>query len=169
MNLVTDGLPALALGMEPAEPGVMKRPPNPASANIFDRKMVGRLVWTGILMALISLGTGYFYWASGNPAWQTMIFTTLTLSQLAMALVARSDQESLFSIGIFSNKQMVRALLATFVLQLVVIYVPFMQKALNTQSLSLSDLAIALGLSAIVLLAAEMVKWIERRMRRTAA
>jgi Ca2+-transporting ATPase len=169
MNLVTDGLPALALGMEPAEPGVMKRPPNPASANIFDRKMVGRLVWTGILMALISLGTGYFYWAAGNPAWQTMTFTTLTLSQLAMALVARSDHESLFSIGIFSNKQMVRALLATFVLQLVVIYVPFMQKALNTQSLSPSDLAIALGLSAIVLLAAEMVKWFERRMRWTTA
>jgi Ca2+-transporting ATPase len=166
---VTDGLPALALGMEPAEPGVMKRPPNPASANIFDRKMVGRLVWTGILMALISLGTGYFYWAAGNPAWQTMTFTTLTLSQLAMALVARSDHESLFSIGIFSNKQMVRALLATFVLQLVVIYVPFMQKALNTQSLSPSDLAIALGLSAIVLLAAEMVKWFERRMRWTTA
>lgn len=163
MNLVTDGLPALALGMEPAEPGVMSRPPNPASANIFDRQMVTRLVWMGLLMAVISLGIGYFYWAAGNPAWQTMTFTTLTLTQMAAALVARSGRESLFRIGFFSNKQMVRAISATFILQLVVVYVPFFQRALKTQNLALTDLIISLGVSLIVLVVAEMVKWIERR------
>lgn len=163
MNLVTDGLPALALGMEPAEPGVMNRPPNPASANIFDRKMVTRLVWMGVLMAVISLGIGYFYWAAGNPTWQTMTFTTLTLTQMAAALVARSGHESLFRIGFFSNKQMVRAIIATFILQLVVVYVPFFQRALKTQNLALADLIFSIGVSLMVFVVAEVIKWVERR------
>jgi Ca2+-transporting ATPase len=165
MNLVTDGLPALALGMEPAEPGVMKRPPNPASVNIFDRRMVLGILWLGVLMAIISLGVGYFYWQAGIEYWQTMTFTTLTLSQMAAALAARSENTSLWKIGIFSNQQMLRAILTTFVLQLAVIYLPFMQNILNTDSLPVADLAIALGVSLLVLLIAEVVKWIERRQR----
>ncbi len=165
MNLVTDGLPALALGMEPAEPGVMERPPNPASANIFDRGMVTRLLWMGVLMAVISLGIGYFYWMAGNPAWQTMTFTTLTLSQMAAALASRTEKTSLRQIGIFSNAPMVRAILITFLLQLAVVYLPFFQGILNTNSLSARDLAIGIGVSLLVLVIAEVVKWFERRLK----
>jgi Ca2+-transporting ATPase len=163
MNLVTDGLPALALGMEPAEPGVMKRPPNPSSANIFDRPMVRDILWMGLLMAVISLAIGYMYWQAGSPVWQTMTFTTLTLSQMAAGLAARSDHESLFSIGILSNIQMVRAIITTFILQLVVIYLPFLQRILKTDSLSVQDLLLAIAASLIVLVMAEVVKWFTRR------
>jgi Ca2+-transporting ATPase len=166
MNLVTDGLPALALGMEPAEPGVMKRPPNPASVNIFDRPMVGGILWMGVLMAIISLGIGYYYWRTGAEYWQTMTFTTLTLSQLAAAMAARSQNTSLLKIGIFSNTSMWRALLTTFALQLMVIYVPFFQKILETESLPLADLAVGLGVSLLVVLIAEVVKWFERGRKR---
>ena len=163
MNLVTDGLPALALTMEPAEEGVMKRPPNPASANIFDRPMVRSILWMGLLMAIVSLAIGYGYWRLGLPNWQTMTFTTLTLSQMAVALVVRSEKESLLKIGIFSNKQMVRAILLTNVLQLAVIYIPFAQNIFGTMALSATDLAIAYGTSVSVLLIAEVVKWFLRR------
>lgn len=167
MNLVTDGLPALALAMEPAEKGVMKRPPNPSSANIFDRRMVRGILWLGIIMAVASLAIGYIYWLRGLPSWQTMTFTTLTLSQMAAALVVRSDRESLFKIGIFSNKQMVRAILATFVLQLVVVYLPFAQGLLGTVALSAVDLAIGIGVSVFIVLFAEVVKWLMRRSERS--
>jgi Ca2+-transporting ATPase len=165
MNLVTDGLPALALAMEPAEPGVMQRPPNPSSANIFDRPLVQRLLFLGILMAVISLGIGFFYWQSGASNWQTMTFTTLTLSQMAAALVVRSEKDSLLKVGIFSNKQMVRAILATLVLQLFVIYVPFAQGIFGTVALSAADLALAIGVSLFFILVAELGKGILRRSR----
>jgi Ca2+-transporting ATPase len=166
MNLVTDGLPALALGVEPAEPGVMKRPPNPSSANIFDRAMIRGLLWMGAIMAAASLLVGYLYWQAGNPAWQTMTFTTLTLSQMAAALTARAEQESLLKIGLFSNKSMLRAILLTLVLQLMVLYVPVFQRAMGTVALSLTDLGIAFAVCLTVLLVIEGIKWLEGRILR---
>jgi Ca2+-transporting ATPase len=163
MNLVTDGLPALALAMEPAETGVMQRPPNPSGANIFDRPMVRRLLLLGVLMAVISLGIGYFYWRAGAPNWQTMTFTTLTLLQMAAALVVRSEKDSLLKVGIFSNKPMVRAILATFALQLFVIYVPFAQGIFSTVALSATDLVLAIGVGLLFILVAELAKGIVRR------
>jgi Ca2+-transporting ATPase len=166
MNLVTDGLPALALGVEPAEPGVMKRPPNPSSANIFDRAMIRGLLWMGAIMAAASLLVGYLYWQAGNPAWQTMTFTTLTLSQMAAALAARAEGEPLLKIGLFSNKAMLRAILLTFALQLLVIYVPIFQRAMGTTALAITDLGIAFAMCLVVLLVIEVVKWIEARILR---
>ena len=163
MNLVTDGLPALALGVEQAEPGVMKRPPNPAAANIFDRAMISSLLWMGAIMAAASLLVGYFYWRAGLPAWQTMTFTTLTLSQMAMAVAARTERGSLLKIGLFTNRAMLRAIGLTFLLQLMVIYVPFFQRMLGTVALSLTDLAIGILVSVAVLLVIEGVRWIENR------
>jgi Ca2+-transporting ATPase len=164
MNLVTDGLPALALGVEPAEPGVMQRPPNPSSASIFDRAMIRGLLWMGAIMAAASLIVGYLYWQAGNPAWQTMTFTTLTLSQMAAALTARAERESLLKIGLFTNKAMVRAILLTFLLQLVIIYVPVFQRSLGTVALTLTDLGIAIIVCLVVLMVIEGVKWIEKRV-----
>ncbi|UCD97424.1 MAG: cation-translocating P-type ATPase [Chloroflexota bacterium] len=166
VNLVTDGLPGLALGIEPAEKNVMHRPPYPPDENVFGRGMARQILWVGIWMGLISLGIGYYYWSIGNPNWQTIVFTTLTLSQMGNALALRSQRESLFSIGLLSNKSMLNAVLLTFVLQIAVIYVPFLQSIFKTNPLSWQELLISLFLSTLVFWGVEFEKWIKRRADR---
>jgi Ca2+-transporting ATPase len=165
MNLVTDGLPALALGVEPAEQDVMERPPNPSSTRIFDRPLITGILWLGVIMAIVSLGVGYLYWSQGKASWQTMVFTTLVLSQVAMAVGTRGERVPLWRLGLFKNRSMVGAVILTVVLQLVVIYLPFMQNLFGTQPLTVTDLVIALILSLVALVMAEIVKGI--RYRRT--
>ena len=166
MNLVTDGLPALALVVEPAEKDVMRRPPNPASADIFDRWMVVNILWVGIVMAILSLLAGDLFLRRGQAYWQTMVFTTLTLSQMAFALAARSDHSSVFQIGLLKNRSLVGAILLTFVLQLALIYLPFLNQIFSTAPLKLADVLLAIGLSILLLLITEVVKWIERVVKR---
>jgi len=166
VNLVTDGLPGLALGIEPPEKKVMRRPPYPPNENVFARGMARDILWVGILMGLVSLGVGYYYWSIENPNWQTIVFTTLTLSQMGNALALRSERESLFKIGLFSNKAMLNAVLLTLVLQLAVIYVPFLQSIFKTNPLTISELVISLILSTIVFLGVEISKWLTRRADR---
>ncbi len=163
MNLVTDGLPALALGVEPAEKDVMERPPNPSSANIFDRPMVTGIILLGILMAIVSLAVGFVYYQRGSEIWQTMIFTTLVISQVAMAVGSRGERVPLWKLGYFANRSMISAVLLTLGLQLVVIYVPFMQELFGTQPLKPVDLTIALVLSLVALVVAETFKAIRYR------
>lgn len=166
VNLVTDGLPGLALGIEPAEKNVMKRPPYPPNENVFARGMASQIIWVGILMGLVSLGVGYYFWSIGNPNWQTIVFTTLTLSQMGNALALRSERESLFKIGLLSNKSLLNAVLLTLALQLAVIYVPFLQSVFKTNSLSGAELGISLVLSTIVFWGVEINKWWLRRADR---
>ena len=169
VNLVTDGLPGLALAIEPAERSVMQRPPYPPRENIFGRGMGRDILWIGLLMGLVSLGVGFLYYQmdpSASPAvWQTVTFTTLTLAQMGNALATRSDRDTLFQIGLFSNKAMVGSVLLTFVLQLAVIYVPFLNRAFSTTPLSLRDLLTSLGFSVIVFFAVELFKWIRQRRK----
>jgi Ca2+-transporting ATPase len=167
VNLVTDGLPGLALSIEPAEKKVMKRPPYPPDENVFGRGMARQILWVGILMGLVSLGVGYYFW-SQNPDgnWQTIVFTTLTLSQMGNALALRSDREPLFTMGLSSNRSLLNAVLLTFALQLAVIYIPFLQSIFQTKSLSWQELLISLVLSTIVFLGIEIDKWFKRRSDR---
>jgi Ca2+-transporting ATPase len=165
INLVTDGLPALALSVEPGEPDVMERSPHPPSENIFARGMGRHIAWVGFLIGLLPLVTGYLCWRGGNSAWQTMVFMILTLSQLSHAMAIRSGRFSLFSAGLFSNRAMFGAVALTFVLQLIVVYVPFMQQIFNTVPLRAGDLAICIGLSTVVFWAVEAEKWIVRKRR----
>lgn len=169
VNLVTDGLPGLALAVEPAERQVMQRPPYPPRENIFGRGMARDILWIGLLMGLVSLGVGYLYYRmdpSVSPAvWQTVTFTTLTLAQMGNALATRSDRETLWQIGLFSNKAMLGSVLLTFALQMAVIYVPFLNQAFSTTPLSLRDLMISLGFSVIVFLAVELFKWIRQQKK----
>ncbi|MCE1252426.1 MAG: cation-translocating P-type ATPase [Anaerolineae bacterium] len=162
INLVTDGLPGLAMTMEAAESDTMKRPPYNPKENIFARGMGRDIIWIGLLLGAVSLGMGYWAWSIGDPGWQTMIFTTVTLSQMGNALALRSEKESLFKIGLFSNKLLLGSVILTIALQLAVIYVPFLQEIFNTQALSLTDLAISPGLSLVVFAAVEAFKWILR-------
>lgn len=166
VNLVTDGLPGLALGVEPAERGTMRRPPYHPNENIFGRGMSRHIILFGLLMGLVSLGMGYWYWSTGNPDWQTMVFTTLTLSQMGHALAIRSGRDSLFSIGLLSNSFLLGAVLLTLVLQLAVVYVPFLQDVFSTVALPPADLAVALALSTVVFWGVELEKWLQRRSKR---
>lgn len=163
INFTTDGLPALALGLEPAERNTMNHPPYPADENFFSRGMARSIIWIGLLMGLVSFGSGYFYWRTGNTSWQTMLFTTLTLSQMGNALAMRSERDSLFKIGLFSNLPLLAAVLVTLGLQLAVVYVPFLQKIFTTEALSQSDLVVCLVLSSVVFWAVELEKWLIRR------
>jgi P-type Ca2+ transporter type 2C len=162
MNLVTDGLPALALSFEPAERNIMHRPPRSTTSGIFSGGMVRTIIGMGLVMTVVSLSVGYFYWRAGQASWQTMIFTTLVMSQIFFALAIRSERDSVFTIGLRSNPAMLGALFSTFLLQLAVIYIPFLQPIFKTTSLPIQDFALSLGLGTIVLWVFEVVKFIKR-------
>ena len=153
MNLVTDGLPALALGIEPPEKDVMKRPPYSATESVFGRGMPTFIVVFGIVLSILSLVTGYSLWAEGDPAWQTALFTTLVFAQLGMALSVRSERESLLRTGLLTNKAMLGAIAITIVLQLILIYWAPARQLFHLEALPLRDLliCIAVGLSVVIL------------------
>lgn len=170
INLVTDGLPGLALAVEPPEKGTMTRAPFKPGESVFSRGIGRQIIWIGIVMGAVSLAVGLAAWISqGRPdlgqggTWQTMIFTTLTLAQMGNALATRSNRYSLFTIGVTSNRVMLGAVLLTFVLQVAVIYLPFLQRLFNTEPLSLTELLICLVFSTFVFWAAEIEKWFIRR------
>jgi Ca2+-transporting ATPase len=166
MNLVTDGLPALALSVEPAERDTMQRPPRPPAEHLFARGMGRYILWWGLVMGVIALVAGYLPWHAGNPHWQTIIFTTLVLAQMAQALAVRSERDSLFRIGLWSNKPLLGALTLTLVLQLAVVYVPLLQHVFSTAALSPTDLGISVLLSTLVFWGVEFEKWLARRRGR---
>jgi len=163
INLVTDGLPALALGVERADPDTMKRPPHAPGESILARGLGTYLIWVGLLLGAVCLAAEYFARALGEGTWQTMVFTTLGLSQMGNALAVRSDRESLFKLGLLSNKFLLGAVLLTLVLQMAVIYLPFLQRIFDTTPLDWRELSISLALSTVVFVAVEISKWIKRR------
>ena len=164
INLVTDGLPGLALAVEKGESGIMKRSPFHPRESIFSRGMGSEILWIGILMGLVSLGVGYVYWLGDpNGPWQTMVFTTLTMAQMGNASAIRSNRDSVFTIGVFSNRLMIVAISITFVLQLMLIYVEFFHDFFRTEVLSASDLMVSLTASSLVFIAVEVYKWYRRR------
>jgi Ca2+-transporting ATPase len=162
MNLVTDGLPALALSVEPADPDIMQRPPHPPNEKVFARGTGTHIIWVGLMMALISLGVGYGYWSAGRQNWQTMLFTTLTLSQMAHVMAIRSERISVFRIGILTNKPAIAAVLLTVILQIALIYVPYLQNIFKTRPLSVADLFLSVLLSALIFAAVELEKLVRR-------
>jgi Ca2+-transporting ATPase len=164
INLVTDGLPGLALTVEPAEPGTMQRRPYPPGESIFGRGLGRDVIWVGLLMGLVSLGLGFWAWSTGRPTWQTMVFTTLTLSQMGNALATRSERSSLFTIGLLSNKLMLAAVLLTFALQMMLVYLPFLQNIFELLPLPAGDLGISLAVSVLPFVAIELKKrlWPQR-------
>lgn len=170
INLVTDGLPGLALAVEPAEPGTMHRPPYPPDQRIFDRGMIRDILWIGTLMAGVSLCLGYLEWVSGTAEtahWRTIVFTVLTIAQMGNALASRSQRHSLFRIGLFTNRAMLLAVLLTLTLQLLVIYLPPLQTVFRTVPLSSSDLGLCFAMGAVVMMAIEVKKALSSREETT--
>ena len=161
MNLVTDGLPALALGVEPAEEDVMRRPPQAATASIFGRGMVAFIVVLGLAASLVSLAVGLFAFRAGDAHWQTLLFTTLIFSSLALAVGVRSETQPFWKRPL-SNPALLGALVLTVALQLAAVYVPFLQRILGTTALP-PPTCLAFAAGASVLLAVEAWKWALRR------
>jgi P-type Ca2+ transporter type 2C len=163
INLVTDGLPGIALASEKAEHDIMKRPPRKTSESLFAEGIAYHILWVGLLMAGITLGTQAWAIKEGLGHWQTMVFTVLSLSQLGHVLAIRSDREFLYKQGIFSNLPLLGVVLFTFGLQLVVIYLPFANEVFKTQPLSFRELIICIGASAVLFHAVELEKWVKSR------
>jgi Ca2+-transporting ATPase len=162
VNLVTDGLPGLALAAEAGEPDLMKRPPRPPGESLFSGGLGAHVLCVGLLMGLLCLVTQA--WAIKTGAhWQTIVFTVLCLSQLGHALAVRSEKRSLFSMGVLSNKPLLYAILLTVGLQAAVIYLPWLNKIFRTAPLSLKELALVLALSSVIFFAVEAEKLARRR------
>lgn len=165
MNLVTDGVPGLALGLEPTEKDAMRRAPFAPNESIFSRGIGRHIAMIGALLALVSFGVGYGAYLHYGPTgpWGTMVFMTLTVSQLGHALAVRSNRESLFTIGVRTNNTLLWAVLVTLALQLAVVYTPFLQAFFQTQALDPYQIGICLVASTIVFWAVEAEKWFLRR------
>jgi Ca2+-transporting ATPase len=162
INLLTDGLPAVALAVEPPERNIMKRPPFHPNESIFSRGIGFHIIWVGLAMGIISLAMGWWYYTTGREDWQTMVFTVLTFSQIAHVLAIRSGWDSLFRVGLMSNKALLGAAITTVLLQFAVVYIPFLQGLFNTVSLPWNDLVVSLLLSSIIFWIVEIEKWVYR-------
>jgi Ca2+-transporting ATPase len=163
INLVTDGLPGLALASEPSDVNIMKRKPRNPQQNIFAGGMAWHILWVGLLMGIVTIGMQAYAIHVANSHWQTMAFSVLCFSQLGHVMSIRSESESIFKIGVLSNKPMLGALLLTVGLQLMIIYTPYFNDIFRTEPLTLFELAITLAVSAIVFWAVEIEKWIKRK------
>jgi Ca2+-transporting ATPase len=163
INLITDGLPGLALTVEPADKDIMNRPPRSPGENIFAEGLWLHILWVGLFIGALSLGSMAWALGRGDEHWQTIVFTVLTVSQLFHALAVRSETESLWRLGLTSNPQLLLAFTITLMLQLSVIYLPALNTIFHTQPLPPLDLLICLTLSSLVLVAVELEKWIRRR------
>ena len=163
VNLVTDGLPGLALAAEPAERGIMQRPPRAPQESLFTHGLWQHVLWVGLLIGGLCLLVQAWAMSTGHAHWQTMVFTVLTLTQLVHVMAIRSEKESLFVIGLFSNRPMALALIVTFLLQMATIYVPAFHPIFKTEALDAGELAACLVTSGVVLLAVELEKWLVRR------
>ncbi len=171
INLVTDGLPGLALSVEPAAPDTMDRPPHPPNESVLARGLGTYMLWVGPLMGLVALLPELLAHEAGGvlevgTGWRTMVFTTLALAQMGNALAIRSDRLLLAQLGLFTNPALLGAVALTFVLQMAVIYVPFLQNIFDTVPLNLEQLLLSLGFSTIIFIVVEGVKWIRQQVEK---
>lgn len=162
INLVTDGLPGLALAAERAEKKIMERPPARADESLFTKPTVVHIIWVGLLMTALTLGTQAWAINTGDTHWQTMVFTVLSLSQLGHVMAIRSN-ELIYRNGVFSNMSMSGALILTFALQMAVIYIPAANSVFHTQPLTPAELGICIGMALVLFHAVELEKWIRGR------
>jgi Ca2+-transporting ATPase len=161
VNFITDGLPGLALASEPAEADVMRRPPRPRDESVFAHGIWQHIVWAGLLIGGVSLAACAWAIDRGEHP-QTMTFTVLTFAQLAHVLAIRSETESLFSLGLGTNRFLLGTIGASVALHLAIVYVPVLQVVFGTESLSPLALLVATALSLVVFVGVEIEKWATR-------
>jgi Ca2+-transporting ATPase len=168
MNLVTDGLPALALAVEPAEPNVMSRPPHDPKESIFARGLGTYMIRIGVVLSIIAIaqmvvGHHLAQTTPGDPnRWKTMVFTTLCLAQMGHALAIRSNTRLTLELNPFSNPYVLTSVVFTSLLQLALIYVEPLRNFFGTQILSPLELLICLGFSLLLFVWIELEKLLSR-------
>ncbi|MGB4439198.1 MAG: cation-translocating P-type ATPase, partial [Sedimentibacter sp.] len=163
LNLVTDSFPAMALGVENAEPGIMNHPPRDTKEAILDKSMIGGIMFQAVAIAIATLLS--YYWAMGRYGVdsglihaRSIVFTTLITAELLRAFSSRSQDFTLLKIGIFSNKRMVQAVFASFGLTVIVLYIPILNDIFNVVPLTLNDWEIVMMFAFIPLVVGELYK-----------
>jgi Ca2+-transporting ATPase len=166
LNLLTDGAPALALGVERGDPDTMERPPRPVNEPVINKEMLIGIAVQAVTITAATL-TAFLIGLRAFPdnlaGAQTMAFATLSLSELFRAYTSRSERYSVFAIGVFSNKYMQYAFLASLAILLAIIYVPVLDPIFDTAFLGWEHWAEILPLVLIPSVAAEITKWFLRQ------
>ncbi len=172
INLVTDGLPALALGVDPYPPDIMGRPPRNPKEGVLSRDIVFLIV---TVAAILTIGTlGIFFWEQADGSdpirTQTVTFTTIVFFELFLVFAIRSPRQTLRQVGLLTNKKLIYAVLVSMALQLMVIYVPFFQGPFHTEPLTAFDWVRTILISLTAFLLVELLKWIRQwRARKRSA
>jgi Ca2+-transporting ATPase len=166
INLVTDGLPGLALAKEPAEKNIMQRPPRHPEENIFAQGLGWHILWVGLFMGCICLGIQAWAMHIGNSKWQTMVFTVLCFSQLGHVMAIRSENRFIFRHGFLSNPPLLIAVCFTTALQLALIYLPPLQRLFSLQELTIVELIVCILLSSVVFHAVELEKFLRLKFKK---
>ena len=165
LNLVTDGLPAIALAVEPPEPGVMQRPPTPRGESLLGADRGRRILVRGGLLTLLTFLPAYILWEADEAAWQTLLFTSIAFAELAGGFAMRSERTSLRRLGPFTNRPLVAAVALTVALQVLLVVTPFARDVLGLAPLEPSHWVLVVGIAFAYLGAVELEKWIGQRLR----
>lgn len=163
INLVTDGLPALALAAEPAEKDIMKKPPHKYSKGFFTGGFGLKIVFTGLFIGVIASGSQFVLLNKDIEHWQTMVFNILCFGQLWQVLAIRSEKELLVKKGIFTNLYLLGAVLLTVLLQMSIIYIPFLSSVFHTAVLSAKEFVTTIVISSFVFIGLEFSKLLHRK------
>lgn len=158
LNLLTDGLLGLGMGVEMAEPDIMKRSPVSTTAQIFDRRMLRHTLLTGGIIGLSSIAIAWYHWYNNFANWQTLLFTSLAFAQIGQAMALRSFSHSFFKVGYFSNPLLLGMVVAVVLLQTAVVYFPPMQLFFTTKALEITSLAWVFVPGVLVFVALEIEK-----------
>ncbi len=164
LNLLTDGLLGIGLGLEPSERNIMRRPPFSPQAGIFSGGLGAHVIRIGIAIGAVGLALGTYAFNAGHDNWQTMLFTTLAFAQIWQALGIRSNREPIWRISPLTNRPLMGLLAVVLLLQLGAVYLPWLNTFLGTQPLTGQDLLACIGASSLILVVAELEKaWVRRK------
>jgi Ca2+-transporting ATPase len=166
LNLLTDGLLGLGMGMEPADKDTMKIPPRDPRSGIFSQGLLRHVAWVGVLITIVTLTVGIAFYNPAFPedkTWQTMMFTTLAFLQVGQALASRSSHDTLLRQGFGSNPTLLVMVILVVGLQLFAIYMPALDTFFGVKPLSLNELLLCVALGSLSFIAIEVEKWILRR------
>jgi Ca2+-transporting ATPase len=163
LNLATDGLPAMALAVEPREPGVMQRQPTPLGESLLGADRGRRIVRRGAGLTVLTLLPAYLLWDAGDDAWQTVLFTSIAFAELAGGFAMRSERVSLRHLGVFTNRALVGAVALTAALQVLLVSFPFLRNLLGLQPLTAAQWLLVIAIALTYLVVVELDKALHRR------
>ena len=163
LNLVTDGLPAMALAVEPPEPGVMRRRPTPRGESLLGADRGRRILARGAALTVLTLVPAYLLWDAGDDAWQTVLFTSIAFAELAGGFAMRSERVSLRRLGVFTNRALIGAVALTVALQVLLVAVPFLRDVLGLQPLTAAQWLLVTAIALAYFVVVELDKALHRR------